>query len=46
MVSVKKAYDQLGVIVLADREFLETGHYPCNDGIAPWCKEKEDNNNG
>ena len=46
MISVKKAYDMLGPIVTADREFLETGHYPCNDGIAPWCKEKEDNNNG
>lgn len=47
MVSVKRAYDILGPIVTADRELLETGHYPCNEGIAPWCKElEEENNNG
>lgn len=42
IISVNKAYDLLGSIVTADREFLEKGHYPCNDSIAPWCKEKED----
>lgn len=45
MISVKKAYDILGLVVDADREFLEKGHYLCNDGIAPWCKEFEEENN-
>lgn len=44
MMSVRKAYDLLGVIVAADRRYLEDGHYDCLDSIAPWCKEKEDNN--
>lgn len=47
MISIKRVYDLLGTIVTMDREFLEKGHYPCDDGIAPWCKElEEENNNG